>query len=157
MMQTLQIVEGWSWRWKQPKATAPHVVECPLPLSRLGSGDPCLGDLCNAQIQIHKNKYLDWHFVTNVDAQICIHKYTNRIASIEIWGPVPASATHADAQIHNIDTQLKYTNSKVQIIRLESGDPCLRPRCIFTNTLICPRANTNRNDHTVGDLLNDQS
>ena len=37
------------------------------------------------------------------------YKYTNRIASIEIWGPVPASATHANAQIHNKDTQLKYT------------------------------------------------
>ena len=92
-----------------------------------------------------------------------MHKYvyTNRIASIEIWGPVPASATHANAQIHNKDTQLKYTHSKVQIIQLESGDPCLAcdldTRCIFTNTLICPRANTNRNDHTVGDLLNDQS
>ena len=76
------------------------------------------------------------------------------MASIEIWGPVPASATHAeaDAQIHIIDTQLKYTNSKVQIIQLESGDPCLAcDLCIFTNTLICPMANTNRNDHTTGD------
>ena len=70
-------------------------------------------------------------------------------------GAVPASATHANAQIHNKDTQLNNTNSKVQIIRLESGDPCLRPRCIFTNTLICPRANTNRNDHTTGNLRND--
>ena len=77
----------------------------------------------NTNTRIHKNKYLHLHlgtraYVTNVDAQIRIHKYTNRIASIEIWGPVPASATHADAQIHNINTQLKYTNSKVQIIRL---------------------------------------
>ena len=89
----------------------------------------------NTNKQLHKykkNKYLDWHlgtraYVTNVDAQIRtqIHKYTNRIVSIEIWGSVPLSATHADAQIHIIDTQLKYTNSKVQIIQLESGDPCL--------------------------------
>ena len=98
--------------------------------------------------------------MTNVDAQIRtqIHKYTNRIVSIEIWGSVPLSATHADAQIHIIDTQLKYTNSKVQIIQLESGDPCLAcDLCIFANTLICPMANTNRNDHTTGDLLNDHN
>ena len=39
--------------------------------------------------QIHKNKYLYRHlgtcaYVTIVDAQLRIHKYTNRIASIEI-------------------------------------------------------------------------
>ena len=81
-----------------------------------------------------------------------VHKYTNRIVSIKIWGPVSASAIYADALIHIIDTQLKYTNSKVQIIQLESGDPCLAcDICIFTNTIICPMSNTNRNDHTTGE------
>ena len=70
-------------------------------ISSFASWDSCLCDQCRC---------------TNTYTQI--QKYTNRIASIEIWGPVPASATHADAQIHNINTQLKYTNSKVQIIRL---------------------------------------